>query len=115
MKLRNTNTTISLLALVCLALAPVIALAHGGLEHVQGKIKTIADASVTVTTTAGKVVVVGLDAKTTYTRDTKPVTKADMKVGDRVVIHAAEVDEKLIAKTVELGTAAATKTAPATK
>jgi len=103
-----------LLTVICLALAPMIVFAHGGMEHVQGTVKAISDTSVTVTTTAGKSVDVALDAKTTYTRATKPVLKTDMKVGDRIVIHAAEVNEKLIAKTVELGTAT-TKAASATK
>ena len=119
MKTHNMNTTTSpktrfqLLAVLCLTLAPIVTFAHGGMEHVQGTVKAVSDTSVTVTTKAGKTEQVALDAKTTYTRASKPIQKADIKVGDRVVIHAEEIDEKLIARTVELGTAAAKKAAPA--
>jgi hypothetical protein len=35
--------------------------------------------------------------------------KADIKVGDKVVIHAEEVNEKLTAHTVQLGAVAKSK------
>jgi hypothetical protein len=37
--------------------------------------------------------------------------KADIKIGDRVVIHAVEVNEKLVAHTVQIGAATAAKQA----
>jgi len=95
------------LAALAIALFPLFAMAHGGEEHVTGTVARVSEASVTVKTTGGKSVDVGFDAKTTYSRAAKPVTKADIKTGDRVVIHAAEVNEKLVAHTVELGTPAA--------
>ena len=63
--------------------------------------KAVAEADVVV-------VAVGFDAKTTYSRGKQAVRKTDIKVGDRVVIHADEVNEKLVAHTVELGTASPT-------
>jgi len=72
----------------------------------------ISDTSVTVKTTAGKTVEVGFDAKmTTYERAKQPIQKTDIKVGDRVVIHAMEVNEKMVAHSVEVGTATAAKKA----
>lgn len=59
----------------------------------------------TVKTTAGKIVEVGFDAKTTYARAKLPIQKTGVKVGDRIVIHAVEVNEKLVAHTVDLGAA----------
>jgi Domain of unknown function (DUF5666) len=114
MNRRRTNTTkieihIAILAIVSLALLPAIATAHGGEEHVTGTVTAISDTSVTVKTTAGKTVEVAFDAKTTYTRAKQPIQKADIKAGDRIVIHAAEVNEKLVAHTVEIGKAAAAK------
>lgn len=94
---------IALLAVLALALLPAIVCAHGGEEHVIGTVTKISDTSVTVKTKAGKIVEVGFDAKTTYARAKVPAQKADVKVGDRIVIHAAEVNEKLVAHTVELG------------
>jgi hypothetical protein len=106
---RNMNTTrrkiqAAILAILSLAILPTIVLAHGGEEHVIGTVAKISDTSVTVTTTAGKTVEVGFDAKmTTYARAKQPIQKAEIKVGDRVVIHAMEVDEKLVAHSVEIG------------
>jgi Domain of unknown function (DUF5666) len=102
----NTITITKILLLIALALAPAIALAHGGLEHVRGTIAKVSDQSITVTTTAGKTVEVLLDAQTTYARADKPIQKTDLKVGDRVVIHAAEKGSTLTAHTVEVGAAA---------
>jgi hypothetical protein len=112
MNTHSTNTTklkiqVALLAILSLALLPTIATAHGGEEHVTGTVTKISDTSVTVKTTAGKIVEVGFDAKrTTYARAKQPIQKTDIKVGDRIVIHAMEVNEKLFAHSVEIGTAA---------
>src|ERR1700694_3225111 len=96
---------VAILAIVSLALLPTIATAHGGEEHVTATVTKISDTSVTVKTTAGKTVDIGFDAKTTYARAKQPIQKTDIKVGDRVVIHAMEMNEKLVAHTVEIGTA----------
>jgi hypothetical protein len=99
-----TSTTISrFLAATILA---ATALAHGGFEHVMGTVSKVSAQSVTVTTAAKKNVEVGINAKTTYTKGDKPVTAADMKVGDRVVIDATEVSEALTAASVKIGAAA---------
>ena len=106
----NTITRRVLLTALALILAltmtPTIALAHGGLEHVRGTLAKVSDQSVTVTTTTGKTVEVLLDAQTTYARADKPIQKSDLKVGDRVVIHAAEKGTTLTAHTVEVGVSA---------
>lgn len=107
------NTTrfkvqVALLATLSLGLLPTIATAHGGKEHVTGTVTRISDISVTVKTTAGKTVEVGFDAKmNTCERARQPIRKTDIKVGDRIVIHAMEVNEKLVAHSVELGAATA--------
>ena len=101
---------VAFLAVVSLALLPTIASAHGGEEHVTGTVTKVSDTSVTVKTTQGKTVDVGFDAKmTTYQRAKQTVQKTDIKVGDKIVIHAMEVNEKLIAHSVELGAAPAAK------
>jgi hypothetical protein len=103
---RNTRTTISrFLAATILA---TTALAHGGFEHVMGTVSKVSAQSVTVTTAAKKNVDVGLNAKTTYTKGDKAATAADMKVGDRVVIDATEVNEALTAASIKIGAAAKT-------
>src|SRR5579871_6225873 len=103
---------VAILAILSLALLPTIARAHGGEEHVTGTVAKISDTSVTVKTTAGKIVEVGFDAKmTTYERAKQPIQKTDIKVGDRVVIHAMEVNEKMVAHSVEVGPATTAKKA----
>jgi hypothetical protein len=118
MNTRRTNTakrtrSLAILAIVSLVLLPTLATAHGGEEHVTGTVAKVSETSVTVKTTAGKTVEVAFDAKTTYTRAKQPIQKSEIKMGDRIVIHAMEVNKKLVAHTVELGTAPPTK--PATK
>jgi hypothetical protein len=103
---------VALIAILSLALLPTIATAHGGEEHVTGTVTKISDTSVTVKTTTGKTVEAGFDAKmNTYERAKQPIQKTDIKVGDRVVIHAMEVNEKLVAHSVEVGTATKAKEA----
>jgi Domain of unknown function (DUF5666) len=105
----NTNTITRRVLLVALAIAPVIAFAHGGLQHVRGTVAKVSDQSVTVTTATGKTVEVLLDAQTTFARADKPIQKSDLKVGDRVVIHAAEKGTTLTAHTVEVGVSTSKK------
>jgi hypothetical protein len=97
------------------AVSVTAALAHGGFEHVQGTVSKISAQTVTVTTAAKKSVEVGINAKTTYTRGDKTVAASDMKVGDRVVIDATEVNEALVAASVKLGAAAAPAAQKTTK
>ena len=94
-----------LLALFLLLASVQMAFGHEGSEHVMGTVAKVSAQSVMVNTTGKKTVEVGLTAKTTYTRDKKKVTAGDMKVGDRVMIEAKEVNEKLVADSVQLGTA----------
>src|ERR1700681_2852952 len=111
MHTRNMHTTrrkiqVALFAILSLALLPTIATAHGGEEHVTGTVTKISDTAVTVKTTAGKTVEVSFDAKmTTSARAKQSIQKTDIKIGDRVVINAMEVNEKLIAHSVEIGAA----------
>jgi len=78
---------------------------------VTGVVTKVSDTAVTVKTTAGKIVEVGFDAKTTYERAKQAIQKTDIKAGDRIVIHAKEIAGKLVAHTVEIGTAPAAKQA----
>ena len=94
------------LALFLLLANIQMAFGHDGAEHVMGTVSKVSAQSVTVNTTDKKVVQVGLNAKTAYTRDDKKVAAGDMKVGDRVMIEAREVNEKLVADSVKLGAAA---------
>src|SRR5580698_7150266 len=104
----NMNTTklrihTAILTILSVVLLPAVAAAHNGEQHVIGTVAKISDTSITVKTTAGKLVEVIFDAKTTYTRAKQQIHKTDIKAGDRIVIHAVEVKEKLTAHTIEIG------------
>lgn len=79
------------------------AYAHGSAKHVMGTVSTVSAQSVTVETTDKKVVEVGLNSKTKYTRSNKKMAQVDVKVGDRVMIEAKEVNAKLVADSLKLG------------
>ena len=82
-----------------------LAVAHGGLVHVLGTVAETSQSTVTVTTTGNKKVVVTIDAKTQFTKSGVSATAQDVKVGDRVVIHAKKEGDKLLAHTVQIGAA----------
>jgi hypothetical protein len=79
-----------------------MALAHGNEEHVMGTINAIAEHSITVNTTTGKITEVAVTEKTTFRRGGQQIEPKDIKVGDRVVIHAKKNGDRLEATTVRL-------------
>jgi uncharacterized membrane protein YjjP (DUF1212 family) len=79
------------------------AYAHNGMEHVMGTIASITDNSITVTTTDGKTQTVTTTADTKYSTMDAAIALKDVKVGNRVVIHATKKESKLIAATVQVG------------
>ena len=108
-----------LVLFVCISLAAVSGLAHGGEEHVIGTVSKVTPDSITVKTTANKLVTVGVVPATTFMMGKMAMKIDALKIGDRVVIHAKEPKEgTLVADTVEFSTpkpasAAAGHTAPA--
>jgi len=87
--------------------------AHGGGAHLMGTITAVDAKSVTIKDKDGKAIVVNLDKATKFVREKKAASTGDLKVGERVVIHA-KMDEKTKAYTaeeVDLGAAAAATTA----
>jgi len=102
-----------LVLVVCISLAAVAVLAHGGEEHVMGTVTKVTANSITVKTTAKDPVTVGVVPATKFTMGKMAMTIDGLKVGDRVVIHATEPTEgTLVADTVEFSTPKA-KAAPA--
>ena len=82
-----------------------LALAHEGERHIMGKVTAISDNSIAVET-AGKepkTVTVAITAQTKFVKSSTTASVKDLKVGDRVVIHAEENGEKLEATLVSFG------------
>ena len=99
---------IAVVALAGLLVVPAVVRAHEGhSEKVLGTVSSIQGVHVMVKTTAGKTVMVMLDAKTKITRDKAKLTAADVKVGDRVVAEGPLEKDMLMATTIQLGIAPA--------
>jgi len=81
----------------------LMALAHGKEKHVMGTVTSISDSSVTVETTAKKSVTVQVSDKTKFEKRGAAATLKDLKVGDKVVIHADASSDKLVANEVHFG------------
>ena len=77
--------------------------AHGGLEHIAGTVTNVRDNILAVKTTKGKTVQVHVDAKTEYVRGKQASKIADLNAGDRVVVHAMEMNGSLVAHEVNIG------------
>jgi hypothetical protein len=84
----------SLLPLLLLRAVPLSA--HEGHEHkVLGKVVAIDDKRIEVETTDGKRVTGALNAQTKYSRERTPAARADVRVGERVVIVVVEDAQRL--------------------
>ena len=86
--------------------------AHPGHEQkVLGTVTMVAADHVMVKTPDGKNATVQINKDTKFLRSKKTMKASDLKVGMRIVIAAEtdEDDDKLIAKSIELGRAPATK------
>jgi hypothetical protein len=81
----------------------LMALAHGNEKHVMGKVTGISDSSITVETTAKKSVTVEVSDKTKFEKSGAAATLKDLKIGDKVVIHADVSGGKLVANEVRFG------------
>ena len=95
------NRTLALFVFL-FALSSIV-FAHGNQTHVMGTVTNISESSVSVETTSKKTVTVNIGAATKFVKSGLPVTLKDLKVGDRVVIHATGPEDKLVASEVRFG------------
>lgn len=96
--------TIALGALM-FALSSIV-FAHGNQTHIMGKVTSISENSIAVETTSKKTVTVSLSPSTKFQRSGSPAALKDLKVGDKVVIHATGPEDNLVATEVRFGTMA---------
>jgi len=97
--MKRTITVVTLL----FALS-AFALAHGKEKHVMGTVTSISDSSITLETKAKKSITVEVSDKTKFEKSGSPATLKDLKVGDKVVVHADVSGDKLVADEVHFGT-----------
>jgi Domain of unknown function (DUF5666) len=87
-----------------------IAFAHGDEGRVMGTITNVTDTAITVevagkeTDAPKKSVTVTVVASTKFEKNGAAATIRDLKVGDRVAIHAGKNEDLLEAHTVKIGT-----------
>jgi preprotein translocase subunit YajC len=93
----------SLIAVLLLVCTSALLHAHGGMVHVMGTVTAMTENSITVETTDKKTMEVQLTDSTTFLNGSKPGSRKELKVGDRVVIHAAKVKDVLQAHEVRFG------------
>src|SRR5882672_46431 len=82
-----------------------LAFAHGGGMHVMGTVAALDAQHVVVKTKAGKTRSILLNDKTTYRKGAAAVTSADLKVGDRVVVHTMGKGDPLTAGEIHFSSA----------
>ena len=102
---------LALIATVSLAAA---AFAHGTDKHVLGTVMKITDTEITVETQTKEVQIVKIAPDTSFVKSGAGATLKDLKVGDRVVIHAKPVGSDLIAHEVRFGKQASSAAANTT-
>lgn len=85
-------------------LFPLIMFSHGNEQHVIGTVTSISSNSITIQTTANASVTVAITSDTQFFKGNSASSAQELKVGDRVVIHAKKNGDKLEAHTVKFGT-----------
>lgn len=92
---------------ISLVLFAVVALAHGGEEHLMGTVTKVAEKSITIEDKNGKTIEVGVSEETKFMKGEATAALKDVKVGDRLVIEAKKNGNKFAASLVKIGVAAA--------
>jgi hypothetical protein len=95
---------ILLVAIVVLAAGTTFA--HGKEQHIMGNVIAMTDTSITVQTKAKNPVTVYAMPETKYAKGGAAASMKDLKVGDRVVIHAQTMEDKLMANDLHFGVVA---------
>jgi hypothetical protein len=100
---RVPKTSIVLAGMLAAAAFAIEAVAHEGHDHkVMGTVSVVHEQHLEVKTKAGKTTFV-LNADTKVLRNRTPIKAADLKVGDRVVVTAAQTKAGMVAKEIRVG------------
>jgi hypothetical protein len=95
------------LCAVAFVLPPTPTSAHDGEVHknLKGTVKSVSETSLAVIQAGEGTVTVSLRANTKYLRGTTPVTRTDLKVGERVVVGVSSAKDPYVAVIVRLAEA----------
>jgi hypothetical protein len=103
--------------MITLSMTAALGYAHGDATHLTGTITTIEGDHIQIKDQAGKPVIVMIQKTTKFIKSDKPSSKAELKVGTRVLIDA-KMDEKMkmyAAEEVRIGITEAPKPGTTTK
>ena len=89
--------------LIALALATSPVFAHEGGTHLKGTVLSAAADQLTVKSADGHETTLTVTEKTRFMRGSAPASLAEVKKGERVVIHARKAGSGLEAAEVHLG------------
>ncbi|MGE0406718.1 MAG: hypothetical protein AB7O65_10480 [Candidatus Korobacteraceae bacterium] len=73
-----------------IAILAIASFAHDGMKHIQGHVKSIAENTLTVQTTAGEAVTVGFNAQTKFEKSQAAWSAKQVKTGELVVVDVPE-------------------------
>ena len=96
---------IGILSLLIVLFSPAWVFAHGGGMHIMGTVADVDAQHVVVKTKDGKTQSVLVNDQTTYRKGKATATGADLKVGDRVVVHTTGKDDPLTAGEIHFSSA----------
>jgi len=91
-------------AICILLFLSTLVFAHGNETHIMGTVTKIEEGSIVVKSKEGDRTVMVMPS-TKFTKGTAAATQKDLKVGDRVVIHAMPMGDMLHATEVKIGDA----------
>lgn len=88
---------IGVLSLSAVLAIAALAMAHEGHKHLMGTVVKLDTQQMVVKTTDGKTMSLSLNKDTKYSKGKAAAAATDLKVGDRVVVHAKSEVGKLTA------------------
>jgi Cu/Ag efflux protein CusF len=94
---------IALAILFAVGLCAGLVLAHGNEKHVLGKVAKVSESEITVQATTGELQTVKVKPDTKIVKSGASATIQDLKIGDKVAIHAKPVNGSLEATEVRFG------------
>ncbi len=85
-----------------LLLGALSSFGHPGMQHIMGTVASVTESSITVDTVKHTKVTVLVDGSTKFINGAAQASLKDLKVGERVAIHAKEnADDKLVGAEVK--------------
>lgn len=107
----NIAVRIVCLLFTLMLASPLQLMAHAGKVHIMGTVAAMGAQSIEVKATDGSIKSILLNSHARYQRGTEKIELRDLKIGERIVVHATPgKGGTLTADEIHMGTAAAKRT-----